>query len=384
LKFIKVISIFVAVLALSSCNSSHSDKRTVEGADLYKDTSIKYARRFIINHGNGFKVIHILANRETSDTSATFILYDSILPHMEFKNSHFIKTPCTRVIALSSIYANMITEVGGLKNIIAIENVDYYNNGGITKAVEAGKIAQVQRNPEIDKETILKLNPDIIFAFGMGGSSGEFDAKIVESGIPVVISLDHLERSPLARAEWIKFFAAFVNRSDEANIIFSQVEKEYNELKALAKNYKDKPNVLTELKFGDTWYVPGGKSYMAQLINDAYGNYFWNEDTASGSLHLSFEAVFKKAQKADIWLNVSMCTTKQQVIAQDKRYGDFEAFKNNSIYNNNLYSNKLNYTIYWETGMIYPNRILSDMIQMFHKQAKDSLDRPFYYYHQLN
>lgn len=218
----------------------------------------------------------------------------------------------------------------------------------------------------------------------MGGSSGDFDAKIVESGIPAVISLDHLERSPLARAEWIKFFAAFVNRSNEANIIFTEVEKDYDELKALARNYTDRPNVLTELKFGDTWYVPGGKSYMAQLINDANGNYFWSNDTASGSLPLSFEAVFKKAQKADLWLNVSMCTTKQQVIAQDKRYADFEAYKKNSIYNNNLYCNKLKYSTYWETGMIYPNRILSDMIQMFHKQAKDSLDRPFYYYKQVN
>ncbi len=384
MKFIKFIIIFVAILTLSSCNSTHPDKEGVEVTDLYKDTTIKYARRFLIDHGKGFKVIHILANRETSDTSATFILYDSVRPQLHYKNSHFIKTPCTRIIALSSIYANMIAEVGGLKSIIAIENVDYYNNSGITKAVEVGRIFQVQRNPEIDKEAVLKLKPDVIFAFGMGGSSGDFDAKIVESGIPAVISLDHLERSPLARAEWIKFFAAFVNRSNEANIIFTEVEKDYDELKALARNYTDRPNVLTELKFGDTWYVPGGKSYMAQLINDANGNYFWSNDTASGSLPLSFEAVFKKAQKADLWLNVSMCTTKQQVIAQDKRYADFEAYKKNSIYNNNLYCNKLKYSTYWETGMIYPNRILSDMIQMFHKQAKDSLDRPFYYYKQVN
>lgn len=384
MKVYKFICVLAAVLALGSCSSSHSDEKAVEVIDLYKDTTIKYARRFLIDHGKEFKVIHILANRETSDTSATFILYDSVMPHLHYKNSYFIKTPCTRVIALSSIYANMISEVGGLKNIIAIENVDYYNNSGITKAVEAGKIAQVQRNPEVDKELVLKLKPDIIFAFGMGGSSGDFDKKIVESGIPVVISLDHLERSPLARAEWIKFFAAFVNKSDEANIIFSEVEKDYLTLRELAKNYKDKPNVLTELKFGDVWYVPGGKSYMAQLINDANANYFWREDTATGSLQLSFEAVYKKAQTADYWLNVSLCTTKEQVVSQDKRYADFEAYKKNGIYNNNLYCNKLNYSTYWETGMIYPNRILSDMIQMFHKQAKDSLGRNFYYYKQLN
>jgi iron complex transport system substrate-binding protein len=384
MKFNRSIIIFLSVLFLSSCRTSPANETNDEVIDLYKDTSIKFARRFLIDQGKDFKVIHILANRETSDTSATFILYDSVKPNLKYKHAHFIKKPCTRIVVLSSIYANMISEVGGLKNIVAIENVDYYNNSGITKSVEAGRILQVQRNPEIDKEAVVKLKPDIIFAFGMGGSSGDFDPKLVESGIPVAISLDHLEKSPLARAEWIKFFAAFVNKSDEANIIFSEVVKDYNQLSSMAKNYKDKPNVLTELKFGDVWYVPGGRSYMAQLINDANGNYVWSEDTATGSLPLSFETVYKKAQNADLWLNVSMCTSIEQVKAQDGRYASFNAYKTKAIYNNNLYANKLNYSTYWETGMMYPNRILCDMIQIFHKPAKDSLDRPFYYYKQLN
>ena len=162
------------------------------------------------------------------------------------------------------------------------------------------------------------------------------------------------------------------------------IKSDYEALTKLALSYNNKPSVLTELKFGDTWYVPGGKSFMAQMICDANANYLWMSDTLSGSLPLSFEAVYAKAHKADFWLNVSMCTSKQQMLAQDKRYGDFAAFKNNAIFNNNLHSNALNYSSYWETGMIYPNRILSDMIQMFHKQAKDSIDRPFYYYKQVN
>jgi iron complex transport system substrate-binding protein len=369
---------------LNSCNSPDKTNDAAEAIDLYRDTTIQYAERFSIWNGKGIRVIHLKAKAKSSDTTDTFILYDSIKPHLSYKNAHYIKTPCTRITALSSIYANMIVEVGGLNNIIAIENVDYYNNPELVKAVADNKIKQVQRDPDIDRELVLKLRPDIIFAFGMNQTSNDFDAKIVDAGIPVVISLDHLERSPLARAEWIKFFAAFVNKSQEANIIFAEVEKDYNMLKELAKYYNDKPGVLTELKFGDTWYVPGGKSYMAQLINDANGNYFWKEDTASGSLQLSFEAVYKKAQSADLWLNVSLCTTKEQVLAQDKRYGDFEAFKKDGIYNNNLNCNKLNYSTYWETGMIYPNRILSDMIQMFHEKAKADLKRPFYYYKKLN
>jgi iron complex transport system substrate-binding protein len=356
----------------------------VGSVKMEKDTTIKYAQRFSILNSQGFKVIFLKAKAKSSDTTDTFILYDSVKPQLQFKNMHFIKTPCTRIAALSSIYANMIAEVGAFSNIIAIENIDYYNNAEIVKAVTENKIMQVQKDPEIDRELLLKLRPDIIFAFGMNQTSNDFDAKIVEAGIPVVISLDHLERSPLARAEWIKFFAAFVNRSQEANIIFAEVEKDYLMLTEMAKHFNDKPSVLTELKFGDIWYVPGGNSYMGQLINDANADYFWKEDTSIGSLQLSFEAVYKKARTANYWLNVSLCTTKEQMLAQDKRYADFDAYKNDGIYNNNLNCNTLNYSTYWETGMIYPNRILSDMIQMFHKDAKAALNRPFNYYRKLN
>ncbi len=378
----KYIYILTCFFVLSACDLS--DQKDEEDNELIRDTTIIYAERFQIYKGKGFRLIYLLGKAKSTEITDRYIVYDSVKPDLKPEGMHYVKAPAHRIIALSSIYANMIAEVGCVDNIVAIENIDYYNNSELIKAVENNKIKQVQKNPDIDRELVLKLKPDIIFAFGMNQSSNDFDAKIVGAGIPVVMSLDHLERSPLARAEWIKFFAAFVNKSDEANIIFAGVEKDYMELKAMAKYYTDKPNVLTELKFGDVWYVPGGKSYMAQLINDANGNYFWKDDITTGSLPLSFEAVYKKAQKADYWLNVSLCTTKKQVLSQDKRYADFEAYKKNGIYNNNLNCNKLNYSTYWETGMIYPNRILSDMIQMFHKQAKDSLGRPFYYYKQVN
>ena len=92
------------------------------------------------------------------------------------------------------------------------------------------------------------------------------------------------------------------------------------------------------------------------------------------------QAVYKKANQADYWLNVSMCNNKKQILAQDKRYADFAAFKNNRIYNNNLNCNKLSYSSYWETGMIYPNRILSDFITIFHLQSKPGSKLNFYYY----
>lgn len=387
-KIPKVCGLFSVMISLMLFVSGCADHSTVVVDDIQQQklvnaTTIHFAKLFDISEGADYKVVHLFGKANSVDTTANFVLYKNKRPLLHIQNAYYIKLPCERIISLSSIYSSMLAELNCVNKIIAIENKDYYTNSQILKEVNSGKIKEVQRNSEIDKEQVLALKPDVIFAFGMGRSSGDFDSKIMESGIPVVISLDHLEKSPLARAEWIKFFAVFVQKEKEAETIFNEVSADYETLTKLAHIYSNKPSVFTELKFGDTWYVPGGKSFMAQLISDANAHYLWMSDTLAGSLPLSFEAVYSKAHEADFWLNVSMCTSKQQMLAQDKRYGDFSAFKKDAIFNNNLHCNALSYSSYWETGMIYPNRILSDLIQIFHPTSVDSLKREMYFYRSI-
>lgn len=382
---INTLLVLTTCFVFIACKQDHvNGSEKTEKYELIPDTTLKYAKLFSISLGNDFKVIHFYGEKGKTDTTANFIVYKGNKPQLNLPNSFYVKVPCSRIISLSSIYSNMLTELKGIDHIIAIENKDYYSNEAILKKINEGKIVEVQRSTELDKEKVLSLKPDVIFAFGMGRSQGDFDSKILQSGIPVVVSIDHLEKTPLARAEWIKFFAQFIDRSVEADSLFDNVEKNYNELISFAHTYTIQPTVFTELKYGDTWYVPGGKSFMAQLINDANGSYLWNDDTLSGSLPLSFEAVYKKANAAEFWLNVSMCHKLSEMLQQDKRYADFKAFKEKKVYNNNLHCNTLNYSTYWETGLIYPDRILSDLIKLFHPASVDSLGANMYYYKAVN
>lgn len=382
---IHTLLVLTACFGFIACEQDHKNaSERTEKHELIPDTTLKYAKLFSISLGSDFKVIHFYGEKGKTDTTANFIVYKGNKPQLNLPNSFYVKVPCSRIISLSSIYSNMLTELKGIDHIIAIENKDYYSNEAILKKINEGKIVEVQRSTELDKEKVLTLKPDVIFAFGMGRSQGDFDSKILQSGIPVVVSIDHLEKTPLARAEWIKFFAQFIDRSVEADQLFSGVEKQYKELMILAHTYTYQPTVFTELKYGDTWYVPGGKSFMAQLIKDANGSYLWKDDTSSGSLPLSFEAVYKKAHTADMWLNVSMCHKLSEMLQQDKRYADFKAFKEKKVYNNNLHCNTLNYSTYWETGLIYPDRILSDLIKLFHPASVDSLGTNLYYYKAVN
>jgi len=141
--------------------------------------------------------------------------------------------------------------------------------------------------------------------------------------------------------------------------------------------------VFNEIKYSDSWYMPGGKSYVAELLNDAGANYLWRDNENTGSIPLSFEQVYAVAKDADFWINLSTLRHKRELLSYDSRYSEFKAFKNGQLYNNNLYSNALGYTVYWETGMIYPDRILCDLIRIFHPETKNSLGDKMNYYLQL-
>ena len=345
---------------------------------------IKYAKRFAIRKEREYTFVYLFGDRTNRDTTSTFVIYtDTINPNLFSGNKFFIKSPCKKIAALSSIYATMFCELGAVESIAAIDNIDYVNNAFVIKKFNDGKLKELARTPQIDLEQTIVLRPDIIFTFGMGEGEKDKDKKLEQTGIPVAISVDHLESSPLARAEWIKFFAVFVGKETQADSIFETVEKSYDELKSVADRTIERPTVFNEIKYSDSWYMPGGKSYIAQLLKDAAADYLWKNDDRAGSLPLSFEQVFAQARNADFWINLSTLKTKKELLGFESRYAEFKAFKTGNLFNNTKVTNSFGYSNYWETGMIYPNRILSDLIQIFHPELKEQIKRDFYYYEQL-
>lgn len=372
--------LFLSIWIFSCATKTNNEKLPAKN----KHSSIKHAKRFAIEEKNGNTYVYLFGNRVNYDTTDIFILYKThTKPINERPNATAIKIPCKKIAALSSIYANMFYELGVPDNVVAIDNIDYIINPMIVEKFKRGKLKELARGPQVDLEQTVTLKPDMLFMFAMGLGNRDKDKRLVQTKIPLAVSVDHLEETPLARAEWIKFFAAFVDKKKEADSIFSDVERHYLHLKTLASKQVTKPSVFTETKYGDFWYMPGGKSYVAKLLSDAGANYLWRENTDFGSLPLSFEQVYAKAKDGDYWLNLSVTRSKKDLLAYESRYANFRAVKNGNLYNNTKYTNNKGYSTYWETGMIYPDRILSDMILIFHPELKSRVKTGFNYYERL-
>lgn len=350
-------SILISLLFISC----HTNEMT-NVIDEKEAIHLNYAKRFKIYKTNDATIIELFGDKTDTIVTATFVLYQNQKPTY-IKKAYYIKTPVKNVASMSSIYTTMLQKLHAIEHVVAIDNVDYYNNTIIQNAVNSGKVIELSKGPQKNVEQTIALNPDLIFTFGMGNPDEDIDKKIVQAHIPVAISLDHLEETPLARAEWIKFFAYFFNKEKLADSLFTVTESRYNHLKQLViDSVKTKPLVLTEIKYGDTWFVPAGNSYISHLINDAGGNYLWNDNKETGSIPLNFENVYTKAKNCDVWINLYNINSQKELLSYDSRYSLFNAFKKNKLYNNNKVQNAKGYSNYWETGITNPDDVLADLI----------------------
>ncbi|MBI3521242.1 MAG: ABC transporter substrate-binding protein [Bacteroidetes bacterium] len=354
-------SFFVIILAalITACTQVSDTKQT--HTTSLNAVPLHYAKRFAIKTSADVTVLELLGNKTNNDVTATFVLYKNQQPDYG-KDVYYIKTPVNRVACMSSIYTTMLTKLHAEGTIVAIDNVDYYNDAHIQQKVKEGSVIELSRGPKVELEKTLALKPDLFLTFGMGNPKNDVDVKLIQAQLPIAISLDHLEETPLARAEWIKFFSYFFNKEQLADSLYTITEKRYLALKNLTTSLTKKPTVLTEIKYGDAWYVPSGKSYMAHLINDAGGDYFWKDDNKTGSTPLSFETVYAKAKDCDYWINQYQVNNKKDLTGLDERYGLFKAFKEGHLYNNNKVQNAKGYSNYWETGITNPDDVLADLI----------------------
>ena len=108
--------IFLGLLACKSPEAPSTPLNRVSGKN-----NLKYAKRFATCEKENFTLVYLFGNRENYDTTATFIICsDSATLSKILLKGVRIKSPCTRIAALSSIYATLFCELGDERNLVAI------------------------------------------------------------------------------------------------------------------------------------------------------------------------------------------------------------------------------------------------------------------------
>ncbi len=286
----------------------------------------------------------------------------------QVKDGKTIALPVRRIVCLSSTHIGYLGELDALDRLVGVSKRVHVANKQVLGRIDRGEIAQVGDGSPIDNEKLLACQPDLVVTFGVSEKDVEPFEAVRRAGIPVLVVAEYTEDSPLGRAEWLKVFGLLVGKSDLANQKYAEVAKAYRSWQAKGRSAKDRPSVLLNSSFQGVWYIPGGTSYMARLVDDAGGDYVWREDRSSRVLPLDFEAVLAKGRSAEYWLNVGFWRTLAEGEANDPRYRHFEAFTRGNVYNHMGSAGEHSGTDYFERGAARPDLMLADLIKILHPE----------------
>lgn len=373
--------LFILIFGGWSCDAPHrKEKPPAEEAGempFYK-TQVKHARQFTIRYVNGYKLLEVLNPYPGAEKSFHYLL----LPKgMEVpagvKADAVVRIPVEEMVSLSTTHIPALDMLEASDVLTGFPSTDYISSPSMRKWIAEGKIRDLGAGSGIDIEGLMELSPELVMAYGMGPQDKSL-RSLERTGIPVVLNADFMEQSPLGRAEWIKFTAAFLNREKEADSVFSYIEQRYNSLASLAADARPKPTVFSGVVYNGTWFMPGGESWAAQFFADAGAHYLWQDNSETGSLQLSFESVFDKAHQADYWIGASNYPNLQALADADSRYRRFAAWQQENVYTYTARTGETGGNEYLELGYSRPDIVLADLVKILHPELLPAHELYFY------
>ncbi len=354
-------------------------------ADYFPDkVTVQAAEGFIVEYFGNYKQVTVQIPWMGAEKPLVYTLVQCGTPAPDVPSDGVIEVPARRAVAMSTSFLPAFTDQELMDVLVAVDTVLYTRNPAVITGVAAGTIAEVgggYSGQEVNVERLIDLQPDLVLTQRFSADDTDF-AVLQQAGLPMVVASDFMDTSPLGVAEWGKFISLFFNTEAAANARFEATQTHYAEIKALTAGATARPTVFAGTPYDGTWYMPGGRSYLAQLLADAGADYLWADDTSTGSLFLDVETVFDRASAADYWMNVNQFWgSLKDAEAEDSRYTGFAAFQNGQVYSNNARLNENGGSDYYESGYANPDVILADLVAILHPDLLP--DYTLFYYQQI-
>lgn len=369
----------IALLLLASCGESRKADSGLTPEPL------RYATNLTCERGDGYSVWTLRDPWDTTKVLHRYVLTTSA-SSTNAGEAEVVHVPVRHAGVATAVHCGLLDELGVGAAIAGVCEKEYIDLPLVTEGLAAGRIADFGNGMNPNIERIMDVAPDILLLTPFEHSGGY--GRVERLGIPIIECAEYMEASPLARAEWIRFYAELFGAEDRADSIFNAVEQNYLALKQ--KTHPRTPPVgegngcaqssqsslLPEMLYGGQWFVPCGQSTMGIMFADAGADYLFADREGSGSVGLSFETVFDRAQDADVWIlkfNSSKLLTYRQLAADYQPYTRFRAFRERHIWGCDLARNH-----FYEETPFHPDRLLRDLIIILHPELLPG-EQPVYY-----
>ncbi len=384
MKKILAVLTFVVLLCLYLAKRDAFRESERESTDVCREVSalsLSDARNFGIDSCGSFRILWV---RNGNAAPLRWILQDSLnaepLPQ-DIAAYPKIKVPAHRIVALSSTYLGYLKLLGVEDRIVGLDSRKYIADSSFFARVKSGNVQEVG-GADAAPEAILELSPDVVLAFSTGGSVYDTYPKLERLKTPVVLTAEWTERSPLAKAEWLRFFGILSGKEALADSLFSGIKSRYESLRARLDSVSTRPVAFTGTPSYGTWFASTGDSYMANLIRDAGGKYLWDSDSSEGSLSMPFEKAFQDVQAADVWLNPGGASSFEELLTRESRLERFPVWKTGEIYEYDSRKGPEGGLDFYESAVVKPDSLLLDVAKILH--PADFRSTPSKWYRKLS
>ena len=205
-------------------------------------------------------------------------------------------------------------------------------------AMEAGELLFAGKYSEPDYELLLSSGCRLAVESTMIFHTPKVKEMLETLGIPVIVDRSSYEPHPLGRTEWIKLYAALVDREAEAEAFFDARARMIDE-------YSGFPNTEKTVAF---FYISSDKSvvvrnstdYVPRMIEIAGGRYalsgIVDPDSRRSSVTTTMEQFYDAAVDADYLIyNASIASplsSLEELYALSPLFADFRAVKEGHVW----------------------------------------------------
>ena len=353
----KILFLFFLTVLLFSCNSK-TENHKINDKPIKIETP-KYAKGFNIEYYENYKVLNIFNPWEKGNIQEK--IYITSEKNLTFpKNNVVIITPIENIAISSCTHIEFINLLDSVNIIKGVCSPELIYNSTIQKLYKEKKITNLGDAFNINIELLLNLNPQGLMLSTYNKQDNN-TKRLEQSGIQLLYNNEWTESTLLGRAEWIKYFGILLDKKEKADSIFNHIEANYLSANNLAKSITNKKSVMVGSNFKGTWYVPGGQSYMGQLLQDSGADYYYSNTSDTQSIPLNFETVLDKFHNADVWLNAPTSTI-QELFEIDSRHKLFNSAIKGEVYAFLARTNSYGANDFWESGIAHPDLLLKDII----------------------
>lgn len=292
-----------------------------------------------------------------------------------YEGQHIIGA-AKRIVCMSTSHIAMLDALGLSDRIVGVSGKQYVMNEAIANNPD---VADVGYDSNLNYELLVTLRPDIVLMYGVSAENSAVTAKLRSLNIPYIYLGDYTELSPLGKAEWIVAIAEIAGCREAGIAYIEDVAERYNAVRSNVTRSLTPKHVMLNTPYEDVWYMPSDDSYLVRLIEDAGGTYIYKGiNPTGGSRGISLEEAYRLVSKADLWLNVGQCRTMDDLANSAPHFMATDVVKRGDVYNNNRRQTAAGGSDFWESAIVRPDVVLSDIAKII---AGDDTD--LYYHRRL-